>query len=87
MRLVWASLLLPMAALLGACGGSQTCNKVQPYETARSGQKIEAPDGLDDLQTNQAVEIPEASSRKERKEGDPCLDFPPVLRTGTNDGS
>ena len=74
-----------LVSLLAACGSSQTCEKPQPYEAARPGPKISAPEGLDDLQADGQIEIPEASRENTRAPGDPCLDFPPVLRTASSD--
>ena len=73
------------AALVTACTGSRTCENPQPYEAARPGPDIKAPDGLDDLRAERRIEIPEPSRRHERAEGERCLDFPPVLRTSSDD--
>ncbi len=74
-----------LCSLLGACTGSRICDEPQPYEAAQPGRKIEAPDGLDDLRASREVEIPEASRRDERQEGEPCLDYPPILRTDSSE--
>ncbi len=85
MSLARIALLVATATLITACGGSQTCDKPQIYESARPGQKIEVPEGLDPLPTDNEVPIPQASRKNERAEGDPCLDYPPVLRTSSDD--
>ena len=74
------------AALATACSGARTCETDQPYEAARAGTEVKAPEGLDELRAERRVDIPQASrERPERAEGDRCLDFPPVLRRGSDE--
>ena len=79
-----AFLLLSTAGLV-ACAPSRVCDEPQPYEAARPGPVIAVPDGLDELQAARQIEIPEASRKLERSPEDPCLDFPPVLRSEADD--
>jgi uncharacterized lipoprotein len=74
-----------LCSLLSACSNSRICDDPQPYEAAQAGRKIEAPDGLDDLRASREIDIPEASRRDERQEGEPCLDYPPILRTDSSE--
>jgi hypothetical protein len=76
--------VLILAAGLVACGGPVdiSCDEVRLYQLAREGQRIRAPEGLDDLDPLREVPLPEASPRPERPEGSPCLDRPPAVTIG-----
>ena len=65
---------------LSACGGSKTmtCDE-GPYQIAVRGSRVEAPDGLDNLEPLREIPLPEASPRAPRPEGSPCLDRPPMV--------
>ena len=70
-------------ALQAGCAPTRVCDEPQPYEAARPGPEIVAPDDLDNLQGSSRSVIPEAARAQERAPEDPCLDYPPVLRSGT----
>jgi hypothetical protein len=64
-----------------ACGGSNlTCDDPQPYQLAREGLRINAPDDLDDLQASQEIPVPKASPREPRPQDSTCLDLPPTVQ-------
>ena len=77
------SVVLLLAALLGACGGAEiTCDNVQQYQLAEETPRVEAPDGLDQLDPNREMPLPEASPRPPREPGMPCVDRPPEIEIG-----
>ena len=71
--------LLCLALLLGACGGASVCEKPRLYHQSHLGKRIEAPEGLDQLEAGREMTIPDASPRDPLPEGSPCLEFPPTL--------
>jgi len=78
------AILVVLLAGLGGCGGSNlTCDDVRAYQLAVEGKRIEAPDGLDDLDPAKEATLPEASPRQEREPGSPCIDRPPAVKLGT----
>ena len=79
-------LVLPVTALLlSGCGGTidVTCDEVQYYQAAKLGKRVEAPEGLDDLDPLREMPLPSASPREPRPEGSPCFDRPPEIQLGT----
>ena len=84
-RRVRTIVLVGVVVLLGACANVETCEEPQFYESARSGKRIEAPEGLDGLAANKELVVPAASPRPPRAPGSGCVDRPPTLRTGTRD--
>jgi hypothetical protein len=73
--------VIGLATMITACGNRETCEEPEFYEFAEGGQRIEAPDDLDNLSGNREMRIPEASPRPAREPGSGCLDRPPTLRT------
>ena len=74
-------LLAGFSLVLGACSSPETCDEPQFYEFAEGGRRIEAPEGLDDLQAYKELRIPEASPGPPRDDGrSGCIDRPPTLR-------
>ncbi|MEX0976341.1 MAG: hypothetical protein WDZ50_04510 [Woeseia sp.] len=69
---------------LGACGASSVCEEPRRYQASQPGKRIEAPEGLDSLQPQRELTIPDASPRPPRPEGGPCLETPPVYRVEDN---
>ena len=59
------------------------CDEVQIYQLAVEGKRVEAPEGLDDLDPLKEVPLPEASPRAERSEGSNCIDRPPKVKLGS----
>ena len=73
-----------LAASLGACGGMDiTCDDVQHYQRAQLTPRVEAPEGLDQLDPNREMPLPEASPRPPREPGSPCVDRPPEIKIGS----
>ena len=72
--------IIVLATGLSACGGSNdlTCDE-GPYQNAVSAPRVEAPEGLDDLEPLREMPLPEASPQAPRPEGSPCLDRPPIV--------
>ena len=82
-QLTWTGLsLVPL--LLSACGGSSVCDEPRRYQFSEPGKRIEAPEGLDPLQPQRELTIPDASPRPPRPDGGPCLETPPVFRAEDN---
>ena len=77
------TILVVLLAGLGGCGGTDlTCDDVREYQLAVESKRIEAPDGLDDLDPVKEAPLPEASPRQEREPGSPCIDRPPDVTIG-----
>jgi uncharacterized lipoprotein len=73
-----------LAASLGACGGTEVaCDKVQVYQRAELTPKVEAPEGMDQLDPNREMPMPQASPRPPREPGSPCVDRPPEIKIGS----
>jgi hypothetical protein len=46
------------------------------------GKRIEAPEGLDQLQSDREMTIPDVSPRDPRPADAPCLELPPSVSSG-----
>ncbi len=69
-----------LVSTLNACGGAKiTCDEVQNYQLAQDGKRVEAPEGLDDLDPLNEMVLPEASPREARPPGSECFDRPPAI--------
>lgn len=68
---------LVVAAILGGCGGADTCDEPEPYQASVEGQRIDVPEGLTELQEGKELKVPDASPLPPRPEGSPCLELPP----------
>lgn len=75
--------LAAFAALLvlAACGndGPVKCKGPTDYLEARPGQRIKAPEDLDNLNELREMPIPQISPQEERGEEGGCLDAPPEI--------
>jgi hypothetical protein len=78
-RLVLSGLLL---AALSACGGPKnlTCDEVQTYQLSEQSKRVEAPEGLDELDPLAEMPLPEPSPREARPPGSECFDRPPGIK-------
>lgn len=76
-------LILPvLALLLAGCSSTLdlTCDEEQYYQSAKPGKRVEAPEGLDDLDPLREMALPSASPREPRPEGARCFDRPPQIQ-------
>ncbi len=82
MKRSFAVLLSLGALVISGCGGTMdlTCDEVQYYQQAKITKRVEAPEGLDELDPLREMPLPEASPREPRPEGAPCFDRPPQIR-------
>ena len=78
-----ASLVVLLVALSGCGGVELTCDDVRIYQLAEETKRVEAPEGLDDLDPLKEAPLPEASPRAEREPGSPCIDRPPAVTIGS----
>jgi hypothetical protein len=69
---------MAVAALVGACGGNDACEKPEPYQASYEGKRITVPEGLDELSAAAELKVPEASPQEPRPTGSPCLELPPA---------
>ena len=83
-RLRTVGLAGAVAALVG-CGGVETCDEPEFYESAVEGKRIEVPGDLNGLAANKELAIPEPSPRAPRPPGSGCLDRPPTLNIDNKD--
>jgi uncharacterized lipoprotein len=74
-------LLTVVVLMLGACGGNQSCDEPQRYQSAQQVGPLVVPDDLDNLQTHKELKIPDVSPRKPRPEDAGCLASPPAIQT------
>jgi len=83
-NVVRLSLLGLLAVALSACGGKDlTCDEVQFYQLSEERKRVEAPEGLDDLDPLREMALPEASPQAERPPGSDCFDRPPGIKLST----
>ena len=85
MRAVYLTILLSAAALQSGCGIFKTeldkCREQREYQDARAGERVQVPDGLEELPDDTWVPVPdgETNTRATPKES-PCLIEPPPYR-------
>jgi uncharacterized lipoprotein len=76
-----------LTCLLSGCGGDdnvvETCDEMQRYQAAKLNPRVQAPEGLDDLEQYKEMPIPEATNDAPRAAGSRCIDLPPNT-LGTN---
>jgi uncharacterized lipoprotein len=72
-------LLTVFVVMLGGCGGNQSCEDSQRYQSAQQVGPLVVPDDLDNLQTHKELKIPEVSPRKPRPADAGCLALPPAI--------
>jgi len=73
-------ILVITSLVLAACGGSKeiTCDE-GPYQVAIRADRIQAPEGLDNLDPLQEMPLPSASPQEPRPADGPCLEQPPQI--------
>ncbi len=78
-----------VAGLLAACGSDNiklSCDEPRLYQQATENRRVQAPEGLDDLDPAKEMPVPDAAPIQPREPGSPCLDIPPrYLTTGKKD--
>lgn len=73
------AVLLASVAMLAACGGNPKCETEGRYQLSEAGKRIEAPEGLDDLESYKELTIPRASPRDPQADTGRCLEAPPGI--------
>jgi uncharacterized lipoprotein len=76
-HIVRTTILVACASLLSACGGNPKCETEGRYQSSQPGQRIQAPEGLDDLASYKELTVPRASPREQREANGRCLEAPP----------
>lgn len=73
--------LILLVSCLAACGGDKGTVKcdVGPYLAAARAPKVEAPDGLDNLDPLDEMPLPAASPQPPRPDDGTCLEQPPQI--------
>lgn len=76
---VLAALMLAVTA----CGGDKpverSCKEHVLYKQAREHPRIEAPEGMTELDPEREMQVPEPSPQPGRPADAPCLDLPPSV--------
>ena len=73
-------LLIAGVASLAACGGTpELVCEDGSYKNAVRSPRVEAPEGLDDLQRIKEMPIPTASPQPPREDDGRCLEAPPTV--------
>ena len=67
--------------MLSACVGPPKCESEKRYTESQEGQRIQAPDDLNDLESYKEMTIPQPSPRPPREDTERCLEAPPKLAT------
>ena len=72
--------LIVGVVLLAGCGGEtmMSCDE-GPYQAAIRAPRVEAPEGLDNLDPLKEAPLPEASPRDANGYEGPCLESPPQI--------
>lgn len=74
------AVLLAATSLLTACfGGPPKCETLGRYQESVEGQRIQAPEGLDDLASYKEQTIPRASPQAPKEDTGSCLEAPPAI--------
>ena len=72
--------VIPVVLVVAGCGTAkiEECDS-GPYQVAIRAPKVQAPEGLDNLDPLNEMPLPAASPRPPRPEGSPCLEAPPQI--------
>ena len=77
---------LSMALLVSACGGNEPreiqCEANLIYQDRTEGQRVVAPEGLDQLNPLMEMPIPRADPNAPQTPEGKCNDMPPVIQAG-----
>lgn len=63
--------------MLSACVGPPKCETEGRYQFSQPGQRIQAPDDLDELEPYKELTVPQASPRESPDDSSRCLEAPP----------
>ena len=82
MRMIWLATVIAATSILSGCGGDDVinyrCDEVKLYQEVRPTKRIEAPEGLDPLNSLAEMPIPKPENVAERPEGSRCIELPPA---------
>ncbi len=82
-------LLLVMGMMVAGCGGksvTRSCDEHTVYRTATENTRVQAPDGLSQLDPEREMVLPDPSPQQPRPADAPCLDLPPAVQMTGDDG-
>lgn len=83
MRFLRVVFLLAMTAGVSACAGGVSCDTPQPYNTAKLGEPLRVPDGMDAPVDSSVSVIPEGPVGDGRFPDGKCLESPPSFFYGS----
>lgn len=86
MRAIWLAMTLAVAGILSGCGGNDvnySCDEPQRYQAVSAGKRVEAPEGLDQLNEFAEMPVPKAEGAVARPKGSRCIELPPKTKTTT----
>ena len=79
--------VVALSAVLAACGGNEPrevdCEAGLKYQNRTAGKRVEAPEGLDQLDEFKEMPIPTAAPEAPLPPAGKCEDMPPAIRTGS----
>ncbi|NIL93466.1 MAG: hypothetical protein GTO71_03255 [Woeseiaceae bacterium] len=80
MTRITLALVVPLLLLAGCGGniGNVDCDE-GPYQVAVRAPKVQAPEGLDDLDPLAEIPLPAASPREPWPADGPCIEQPPQI--------
>ena len=73
--------LVASTSVLTACIGAPECESEGRYMLSQEGQRIQAPEDLDNLESYKEMTIPHASPRAPRDESEKCVEAPPAIQS------
>ena len=80
-----AVIILFLTTSLSACGGNDTreinCEDNLRYQNRVVGKRVVAPEGLDQLDEYEELQIPKADPEAPKMAPGTCNDMPPVIQT------
>ena len=80
-------IVFALGLAMASCGGNDTkevdCDDDLKYQNRTLGQRVVAPDGLDQLDRFREMPIPAAAPEAPEPPPGRCGDMPPVIRPGS----
>lgn len=87
MKATRLSIVLALGIAIASCGGNDTkqvdCDDGLKYQNLTVGQRVVAPEGLDQLDEFREMPIPEAAPEAPEPPPGKCEDMPPLIRPGS----